>query len=411
MGSAAATGNRYQRRGCDMNTRSMQRSGRTRRFGASVALSLSAILLPAPPIVSSAWGQQFLADELRRQAERVIGDVIRSVPSPQTPGGQSSGFQGGGPDRIEYDRLHDYTPDIDAATLQGSTGEMRSSAYGRVLIIHPFPGGRPAVMERTTYLAGDHASLEFSVRGHPFGDMLVRVWATPEHGRSERIYEQTIVGRNGWYSESVDLARYRGQAVTVRFEVHATGWHFEYAALDAFFIEGGGARPVAAAAPLPPNLSRAPLTLDGIGPIRIGMTVNDASAAAQVRLVSESDPGLACSLYKPEGGPKGVLFGVMNGRIQMIVADGWSRSPTLEGVRVGDAPAKVRHTYRSQVKAITSESPDACDAYVVIANNAAGTPMAMIFGSCDAKRIDTIVIGTPAVTKVAQRGYFRNVCE
>ena len=113
-----------------MNTRSMERSGRTRRFGALVALGLATMLLPAPPIVSSAWGQQFLSDELRRQAERVIGDVMRSVPSPQAPERQSSGFQSGGPDRIEYDRLHDYTPDIDAATLQSSTGEMRSSASG-----------------------------------------------------------------------------------------------------------------------------------------------------------------------------------------------------------------------------------------------------------------------------------------
>lgn len=399
-----------------MNMRSTQRSGPTRRFGALVALGLATILLPAPPIVSSAWGQQFLSDELRRQAERVIGDVMRAVSSRETPGGPSSGFPGGGPDRIEYDRLYDYTPDIDAATLQSSTGEMRSSASGRVLIIHPFPGGRPAVMERTAYLAGEHSSLEFSVRGHPFGDMLVRVWAAPEQGRSERIYEQAIVGRNGWYTESVDLSRYRGRTVTVRFEVHATGWHFEYAALDSFFIEGGAMRAARAPVPTPvaaaaPPLSRAPLTLDGIGPIRIGMTVNDASAAAQVRLVSESEPGQACSLYKPEGGPKGVLFGAMNGRIQMIVADGWSRSPTLEGVRVGDAPTKVRRTYRNQMKAITSESPDACDAYVVTANNAAGTPMAMIFGSCDAKRIDTIVIGTPAATKAAQEGYFRNVCE
>lgn len=224
-----------------MNKRSVQISGSVIRFGTSVVLGLSTIFLPAPPITTIAWGQQFLADDLRRQAERVIGDAIRSVPSSQAPSRQVAAFRGGGPDRIEYDRIHDYTPQIAARTLQNSTGEMRSSAFGKILIIHPFPS-TPAVMERTAYLAGDHPSLEFSVRGHPRGDMLVRVWATPERGRSARIYDQTIVGRNGWQTESIDLARYRGQTVTVRFEVHATGWHYEYAALDSFFIEGAAER-------------------------------------------------------------------------------------------------------------------------------------------------------------------------
>lgn len=221
-----------------------QRRSRVIAQGKLLALALVLSVLPAPPTTPVASGQQFLADELRRQAERVIGDVIRSVPLPQQPGGQqgsgqSSVYRRRGPDRIEYDRIEDYTPQIDSATFHNSTGEMLSSAFGNVLVIHPFTGGRPAVVERTAYLAGDRPSLEFSVRGHPLGDMLVRVWATPAGGRAEQIYQQTVVGSHGWQPVSLDLSRYRGQTVSVRLEVHATGWHFEYAALDAFYVEGG----------------------------------------------------------------------------------------------------------------------------------------------------------------------------
>ncbi|MDP1680789.1 MAG: hypothetical protein Q8L39_03320, partial [Burkholderiales bacterium] len=143
-------------------------------------------------------------------------------------------------DLIEYDRINEFLEhNPNPAVIKKEIAEMLKSATGNVLIIHPFRNA-PAVLEKTVSVNSTNTSLEFSVRGHPVGDFLARVVVVPRMGQQDVLYVKTIVGKRGWYAESIDLSRYRGQTVTLRFEAHATGWHFEYVGLDYFFVRGDG---------------------------------------------------------------------------------------------------------------------------------------------------------------------------
>lgn len=94
------------------------------------------------------------------------------------------------------------------------------------------------------------------------------------------------------------------------------------------------------------------LRFDGIGPIRVGMTLAQATAAVgkPVRI----DPGYVldgCGYAEVEGGPEGLSFMVLRAketdawRIVRINVSEKSRIATLSGVRIGATEAEVKKTY------------------------------------------------------------------
>ena len=87
-------------------------------------------------------------------------------------------------------------------------------------------------------------------------------------------------------------------------------------------------------------------TLDGIGPVRIGMTVAEAELALQRRLVSEwpEEPDNSCAYYSARPAIEGLAFMVVGGRVvRYDVHDLTVR--TKSGVAVGDPVARVRGIY------------------------------------------------------------------
>ena len=138
-------------------------------------------------------------------------------------------------DFIDYDRISDFTPQIPPATLQLESSEMRSSGTGAVMGLHPFPQA-PCFIERAVSLSGGEPTLQLAVRGHLHGDFLARVLVVSHSGSTETIFEQVILGRNGWYHLALMLSKYRNSSFIIRFECHATGWSFEYVALDYFYV-------------------------------------------------------------------------------------------------------------------------------------------------------------------------------
>ena len=59
------------------------------------------------------------------------------------------------------------------------------------------------------------------------------------------------------------------------------------------------------------------VSIYGIGPVRAGMTIAEASSAAVTPLIKGSSGGerYGCFYYKPQGEPEGVRFMVRNGKI------------------------------------------------------------------------------------------------
>jgi hypothetical protein len=100
-----------------------------------------------------------------------------------------------------------------------------------------------------------------------------------------------------------------------------------------------------AAAPMPESPAagdRWALSPTGLGPVRAGMSVADASRALGGELDSPSDP--ACSYVKSARAPDGVSFMIVDGSVARIDVE----SPdvaTGRGARIGDTEESVQALY------------------------------------------------------------------
>jgi hypothetical protein len=97
---------------------------------------------------------------------------------------------------------------------------------------------------------------------------------------------------------------------------------------------------------------RSKLELDGIGPIPVGMTVEEA-ARAGVRLIENSNTSnrVQCSSFNPLGGPEGISFMVSWGRIVRI--DIFNKQvTTVRGAKIGDTEEQILSLYPGQIRVI-----------------------------------------------------------
>lgn len=103
------------------------------------------------------------------------------------------------------------------------------------------------------------------------------------------------------------------------------------------------------------------LRLDGIGPVKIGMTLSEASAAVgrEVEVKENSllaDEESACGFADVEDGPAGLSFMVLRDnpgaewRIYRVDINETSRIATGGGVRIGATEDEVRQVYGAQLK-------------------------------------------------------------
>ncbi len=98
---------------------------------------------------------------------------------------------------------------------------------------------------------------------------------------------------------------------------------------------------------------RSKLAIDGIGPIRVGMKVEEASRSAGVRLVRNDDAyqdkknERFCAYFEPQGEPKGIHFMVTNHRIARIDISN-KRVTTIKGAKIGDAQERILNLYPGQ---------------------------------------------------------------
>lgn len=99
-----------------------------------------------------------------------------------------------------------------------------------------------------------------------------------------------------------------------------------------------------------PSLADEQLDLRGLGPIRVGMTVNQAAQAAGTRLVPNGPAsGSSCYYVRPANGPAGVDFMVEKNRIVRVDVQS-GRVTTLSGAKVGDTTARIQSLYPGQIQ-------------------------------------------------------------
>ncbi len=112
--------------------------------------------------------------------------------------------------------------------------------------------------------------------------------------------------------------------------------------------------------PAPELTSASPATLRGLGPVRIGMTVEEASDAAGLALTRSPARGVGDNCYYVNAGltMNGVFFMVVDNQIARIEIESPSPVATRSGVRVGTSASEVRSTYPNNIEQADQAAAD-----------------------------------------------------
>jgi putative membrane-bound dehydrogenase-like protein len=101
-----------------------------------------------------------------------------------------------------------------------------------VLLLHPFTDKKtPASFERQLKL--EKTKLKFSVAADDRGDWLVKVLVNGQEVKAVTVDHE----KPRWKTVEVDLAKWKGQDITLRLEAHANGWAWEFAYWHGITLE------------------------------------------------------------------------------------------------------------------------------------------------------------------------------
>ncbi len=129
---------------------------------------------------------------------------------------------------------------------------------------------------------------------------------------------------------------------------------------------------------------------DGFGPVKVGMTLPQASQALGVRVTADAGHDGGCYYASPEGGFKGVAFMMSGPRIVRIDVRS-SRYATDRGARVGDSEARIKRLYRGEYKVSRHKYFEA-GRYIEV--GAEGGRYLLLFET-DGRRVTTYRVGRP----------------
>ena len=107
------------------------------------------------------------------------------------------------------------------------------------------------------------------------------------------------------------------------------------------------------------------VSIRGIAPIMVGMTVSEAMRASGQKLINqgESGGGPSCRYYKIKE-LKGVAFMVTDGRIARVDITDNSKITTLSGAKIGDSESKIKSLYPKQIR-VEAHEYDAKGHYLI----------------------------------------------
>ena len=126
-------------------------------------------------------------------------------------------------------------------------------------------------------------------------------------------------------------------------------------------------------APAPETL--APLTPEGWGPLRIGMTLQQVTDAlgpdADPEAVGGPDPE-SCDQFRPQRAPRGMLVMIENGRLTSIALIDDSEVKTDKGLGLGIPSAQVVESYGAAATVTPHKYQDPPAAYITIWSKGGG---------------------------------------
>ncbi|MGH8971928.1 MAG: hypothetical protein ACRD0C_01815 [Acidimicrobiia bacterium] len=130
-----------------------------------------------------------------------------------------------------------------------------------------------------------------------------------------------------------------------------------------------------------------PLRLDGIGPIKIGMTPAEATQALGRDVAVDENEVLndTCGYAKASGGPDNLAFMVLRNdakaewRIHRVDVYDGSRIATGEGIRIGSTEDDVKKAYGAQVKVEEHPYQGPEGHYLIVNADGEGTGFKFIF--------------------------------
>ncbi|MBW4561575.1 MAG: hypothetical protein KME32_10560 [Mojavia pulchra JT2-VF2] len=127
------------------------------------------------------------------------------------------------------------------------------------------------------------------------------------------------------------------------------------------------------------------LAINGIGSVRVGMTVSQAAQAAGTRLTGDA-PNKYCYYVKPQGKSQDIGFMVAEGRIARV--DVWrnSKISTLKGAKIGDTEARIKSLYRGQIQVMPHHYVQGGHYLTFIPKDAADKNYRVVFET-DGKRV------------------------
>ncbi|NEQ27196.1 MAG: hypothetical protein F6K28_50960 [Microcoleus sp. SIO2G3] len=101
---------------------------------------------------------------------------------------------------------------------------------------------------------------------------------------------------------------------------------------------------------LEPLSSRSPVTIYGLGAVRVGMTLEQAEQATGISITAGEDVvGNGCSFARPQG-IENLLFMVQDGQIARVDVIPGGTIKTLSGVGIGNTEAEIEALYPGQIE-------------------------------------------------------------
>jgi len=108
--------------------------------------------------------------------------------------------------------------------------------------------------------------------------------------------------------------------------------------------------------------ANAKLSTAGLGPVRVGMTVEEGERVSGVTLVADDFGDQACRYYTPDRGPDGVAFMVSSGEIVRVDITSGTIT-TLSGYGIGSTKDEIVEAFGDRIE--TTPHPFTDGEYVV----------------------------------------------
>ena len=128
---------------------------------------------------------------------------------------------------IDWESVSLWNPDWKVSAPDFERTPVKLAEYHgktNVLLMHPFPDKKtPARFERKMKV--EKTKLKFSVAADDRGDWIVKAVVNGQVVKEVAVDHE----KPRWKTVEVDLAKWKGQEVTVRLEAHASDWAWEFA--------------------------------------------------------------------------------------------------------------------------------------------------------------------------------------